>query len=113
MSHLFREAFNRGFSAGLAKQLHQEIKMSLISNVQEVKDCAHELVDYMENEENGVGDFVKLVNVGILNSPNDVFKDLRDCYVNLRKPYNPDAFRVACAMLYDCTRVVSDNLPIP
>ena len=113
MSKLFREAFNAGYSAGLAQQVKQEIKMSLISNNPEVKECANAIVDYLENDENGVVDVIKLVNIGILNSPADCFNELQDSYVNLNKPYNPNAFRLACKMLFDCFKVVADALKVP
>lgn len=113
MKRLFQEAFDRGFSAGLAKGLKKEIKMSLISNDPEVKECASEIVDILENEANGASDFVKLINVGVIDSPRDCFNEVRDYYVQLSKPYSTDVFVLACKILFDAGKVIADSLPLP
>ena len=86
--------------------------MSLISNEPDVKECANELVDLMENEGNGVVDFIKLISNGIIDSPGDCFMELRDYYAELSQPYEIGAFQTACVMIFDCARVVADALPV-
>lgn len=108
-----REAFEAGYSAGLAKQIKHEIEMSLISTDSDVKECANAIIDYLEQEQNGASDLVKLVSVGVLDSPADCFNELQDSYVNLGKAYDPDVFRLACKMIFDCVKVVADALPLP
>ena len=109
---MFREAFTAGYSAGLARQVKQEIKMSLISDDSEVKECANALIDALEYDGNGVIDLVKLVNAGIVASPKDCLNELQDYYEDLNNTYNPDVFQLACKIIFDCVKVVADNLPI-
>lgn len=114
MSYRFiREAFEAGYSAGLARQIKYEIKMSLVTNDPEIKECAKRIVDYLESDMNGVVDLVREVGNGSITSASELQEYVGEALTEMSYRFTADMFNAACKVLFDCAKVVAEALPMP
>lgn len=110
---LYKEAFDAGYSAGLARQIKYEIKMSLVTNDPEVKECASRIVDYLESDGNGVIELVRLVSKENITSSSELQENISEVFMELNYRFTINVFTAACKVLFDCVKVVADALPTP